>query len=97
MLEVWLSLRNIVHIKEWGEVRGIARACQVTRGAALVGNLGGDESPAWLVIEGAAYVSSGKWSEEGESEWFQWGTAVNSKVLRPALLLYILESFQKSN
>lgn len=37
LLEVLLSLRNIVHIKEWGEVKGIAKACQVTRGAAWSG------------------------------------------------------------
>lgn len=35
LLRVLLPLRNIVHIKEWGEVKGIAKASRVTRGAAL--------------------------------------------------------------
>lgn len=66
---------------------GIAKASQVTCGAALGQgrDLGGDESPAWLVTEGAAYVRSGRWSEEHEDVRFRWGRAVNTKVLRPAL------------
>lgn len=32
---VSLKLRNIVHIKEWGEIRGIARACQVAHDSSL--------------------------------------------------------------
>lgn len=73
------------------EITGIAKASQVTHGAALGQgrDLGGDESPGWLVTEGAAHVRSERWSEECE-HGFRWGRVVNTKLPRPALPPFVL-------